>query len=265
LRPAGEKNRFIRNSIVVNYTEEEGAMRRLLSIVLFVTLSYATMALAGEVRVWKGDELLASDKLVVYGKGFRDTALRPFNPASNAMKGVLESAAEAKVENIEITFEGEKNEKNKWGIGGIYYVVEALEVKFIEPSNANIKKVLTENIPTYIEFISAISHATKSPDAKEFAQILLTRIKGISEIQLQYNRRLLALNELMMNGYTIIMQKEAVPELVKILKFHAVDDVRINAGMQLIKHGDASIVEEALEKNEKSDKVKVALKKSLME
>ncbi len=239
-------------------------MKRLFASVVMV-LSFAVVAMASEVRVWKADELLMSDKLVVYGKGFRDTALRPFNPSENAMKGVLESAAAAKVENIEITSEGERHEKNKWGIGGVYYVVEAMEVKFIEPSNENIKKVLTENIPTYIEFTSAISHATKSPDAMEFAKILLTRVKGVTKIQLEVNKRLIALNELMMNGYTIIMQKEAVPELTKILKFHAVDDVRLNAGKQLIKLGNSPLVEEVLEKNEKSDRVKTALKKALME
>jgi len=241
-------------------------MKKMLSIaVIMVSLSFTTMVMAGELRVWKGDELLASDKLVVYGKGFRDTALRPFNPSENAMKGVLEEAAKQHIENIEITFEGEKNEKNKWGIGGIYYVVEALEIKFIEPSKKNIEKVLTENIPTYIEFTSAINHATKSPDAKDFAKILIGRIKGISKIQTKYNVRLLALNELMIDGYVTILQKEAVPELTKIVKFHAVDEVRIQAGKQLIKMKETAVVEDALEKGEKSEFVQTALKKALME
>jgi hypothetical protein len=230
--------------------------------------------MAGEIRVWKQDDLLKSDRLVVYGRGFRDTALRPFNPAENAMKGVLEQVAAANVENIEITSEGERHEKNRWGIAGVYYVVEALEVTFVEPSSENIKKVLTENTPSFVEFNSAISHAAKSPDSKEFAKILLTRIKRIintklgdihTDTLLGDNKRLIKLNDLMLSGYATIMQKEAAPELAKILKFHAVDDVRVSAGRQLIKLGDAGLVEEAIERNEKSDKVKVALKKALME
>lgn len=249
-------------------------MKRLFVSVVVMVLSFAAVAMAGEVRVWKQDELLTSEKLIVYGKGFRDTALRPFNPAENAMKGVLEKAAEAKVENIEISSEGERHEKNKWGIAGVYYVVEAIEVKFIEPSPEEIKKVLTENTPSFVEFNSAINHAAKSPDAKEFAKILLTRIKRIidtkigdihTDTQLGDNKRLIRLSELMLSGYATIMQKEAVPELAKILKFHAVDDVRVSAGRQLIKLGDTSLVEEAIGKNEKSDRVKTALKKALME
>ncbi len=241
-------------------------MKKMLSVVLIMlSLSFASMAVAGEVRVWKAEELLASDKLVVYGKGFRDTALRPFNPSENAMKGVLEGATDKKIENIQIVFEGERQEKNKWGIEGVYYIVEAFEIKFLEPSNKNIENVLKDGVPTYIEFTSAIKHAAKSPEAKDFAKILLSRIKGTTEFDIKYNRNLLFINELMMDGYVTILQKEAVPELTKIVKFHAVEGVRIVAGKQLIKMKETSIVEEVLEKGEKSDKVKTALKKALME
>ena len=241
-------------------------MKRFVSCVfVLLCLSVSTVAMA-EVKVWKTEELLASDKLVVYGQGFRDTALQPFNPKSNAMKGVLEGATKANVKDIQITSEGERNEKNKWGIGGVYYVVEALEVTFVEPTKENIENVLTQRTPTYVEFSSAIGHAAKLPNAKDCAKILLQRIKGIKQLEgvgwamAEYN-----LSELMMSGYATLMGKESVPELTKILKFHSVEMVRSASGKQLIKMGESSVVEDVLERNEKSDKVKTALKKALME
>lgn len=235
------------------------------SMLVMLCLSVSAVAMA-EVKVWKAEELLTSDKLVAYGQGFRDTALQPFNPKSNAMKGVLENAEKANVKNIQIMSEGERNEKNKWGLGGVYYVVEALEVTFVEPTKENIENSLTQRTPTYVEITSAISHGSKSPNAKDYAKILLQRIKGIKHLEdvgwamAEYN-----LSELMINGYATFLQKESVPELSKILKYHSVDKVRTAAGKQLIKMGELSVVEDAIERNEKSDKVRTALKKSLME
>ncbi len=222
-----------------------------------VSIAYAE---GKEVKVWKSEDLLLSDKLVKYDKSFRDTALQPFNPKTNAMKGVLEQAVKNDIYDIYITFDGESHEKNTWGVSGTYHVVEAYGIKFIEPTQENIEKILKGYSPGSVEFQSVIAHAKNSPNAPELAKTILAGVKKINE----FSNKKTGYTELMVKAYASIIGKQAAPELTKLLKFHELNSVKVEAGKQLIKLGEAALVEEAMAK-EKSDVVKSALNKALME
>lgn len=231
-------------------------------IVAVLCLGIASIACAEgkEVKAWKSEDLLLSDKLVKYDKPLRDTALQPFNPKSNAMKGVLEQAAKNDIYDIYITFEGESRETNNWGVSGIYYVVEAYGIKFVEPTKENIEKILKGFAPGSVESQSAVAHAKNSPAASELAKTILARIKKINE----FSDKKEGYTKLMVKAYASIIGKQAAPELTKLLKYHELESVKVESGKQLIKLGETAAVEDAL-KNEKSDVVKSALNKALME
>lgn len=234
----------------------------LMFIVAALSLFIASIVYAEgkEVKVWKSEDLLLSDKLVKYDKPLRDTALQPFNPKTNAMKGVLEQAVKNDIYDIYIIFDGESYEKNNWGISGTYHVVEAYGIKFIEPTKENIEKILKGYSPGSVEFQSAIAHAKNSPNAPELAKTILAGVKQINE----FSNKKTGYTELMVKAYASIIGKQATPELTKLLKYHELNSVKVESGKQLIKLGETAAVEEVM-KNEKSDVVKSALNKALME
>jgi hypothetical protein len=238
-------------------------MKRTIGLIILALTLLSTSVFAEEVKIWNSDTLHATGKLYKFTTGFKDRALQPFNPASNAMKGVMEKMAEAGVKNATISYEGERKENaNFFGIkstGGTYYVVEAWEITFSEPTRGNIEAALAEHKLNHDETMQALALLRKSDFAKEVAPSLIALVK-----KRKNDKDGIGVTEELLKAYADITQKEGIPELLKVFKFHPLDPVQIAAGKLLIQLGTTNEVEEIIAKGDKKDTVKKAMKNALM-
>lgn len=218
-------------------------MKRFVSSVLvMLCLSVSAVAMA-EVKIWGADELKASGKIINVTQGFRDTALQPFNPTSNAKKGVMEKMNDKGVTDAFLTFEGELYEKNGWGISGKYYVVEASAFEFLEPNADNVKLIISKSNVNNYEAKVAMGILVKSNFASDTAPYLLDKIKNSGKV---FNN-----NDVVYTvtaAYAEIVKQDGIGELRKLLKYHENPVVQKTAGKALIALGDRAVVEEFVDR-----------------
>ena len=205
----------------------------LVLVAMLVSMVLATVAMA-QVKMWEGTDIKESGKLIVRGITVRDTALQPFNPASNAMEGAISKLNDKNVANAYVNFTGELYEKNMWGIKGTYHVVMATEIEFLEPTAENMQKVLSSEKLGGYEAKIAIAVLNKSAFKKDFTSLLLTRVKNSQDGDMACD---------LLAAYATIAQQDSIDELRKILKYNSNYLLQIAAGKALVQLGNRQTVE----------------------
>lgn len=210
-------------------------------------------AALAEVDELKPADLQLPGRQLLVGKQLRGVALQPFVPVQSAYDSVRRQALGDGAHAMVVTWSGQRQEDNG-GIGGVYFVVEAVSVAripFTAELGSGVIGTLEQRHPLEVESALLNLRSSKPSQANE---VLLTRLKFG-----QPARYMAALTE----TYALINGAAAVPELLKLLRYHPNDAVRIEAGRQLLPLGQRMAVDAATT-TERSTRVQAELRRLLL-
>ncbi|WP_421794132.1 hypothetical protein [Hydrocarboniphaga effusa] len=186
-------------------------------------------------------------------KTLRGVALQPFVSQDRAYESVRKQAAKAGSNEIVITWAGKREEDNG-GIGGVYFVVEAVAVQwtaFTADIAMGILGSLEERHPLEVESMLANIKASRDP---VYGTYLLAALKMSPATKYLPG---------LVEAYAAIGGASGIPELTKLLRYHGSEAVRIEAGRQLVLLGQRSEVDSAAAVD-RSPRVQSALRQALL-
>ena len=234
---------------------------------MFRSIPLALLALTATMSAYSGDvppvvditlyskaDLAHQDRLPQVRKIYKEWGMPLMTSQEKVMDAVKTAAAHDGMSGVVVTFSGSRREEHN-GLTAMFNVVDAYSVRLVDASDENVVDSLKRfGRVGAIESDYALQRATSQKIA-DAAPALLAYIKNPGSKPVDARAP---------HAYAVILGRDAVPELTKVLRFHANDEARVEAGNELVKLGASAAVQDALA-NEHSDAVKRSLQHALLQ
>ena len=208
----------------------------------------------GDIAVYSKTDLAQQDHLPQVRKVYKEWGMPLVTSQEKVMDAVKADAARDAMSGIVVTFSGMRREEHN-GLTAMFNAVDAYGVRLVDASDENVVDTLKRfGHVGAIESDYALQRATSQKIAGT-APALLAYIKNPGGKPVDARA---------VHAYAAILGQDAVPELTKVLRFHANDEARVEAGIELVKLGASPVVQEALA-SEHSDTVKRSLQHALLQ
>lgn len=206
-----------------------------------------------DLIVFTRPDLTQQDQLPQVRKAYREWGMPLMTSQEKVMEAVRADATRDGMSGILITFAGMRREEHS-GLTAMFNAVDAYGVKLVDPSDQNIVESLKRfGRVGAIETDFALQRAI-SQRLIDAAPVLLAYIKSPGGKPVDPRA---------VHAYAAILGQEAVPELTKVLRFHANEEARTAAGSELVSLGATAVVQDAVA-NERSDTVRKSLQHALL-
>lgn len=206
-----------------------------------------------DLIVFTRAELTQQDQLPQVRKAYREWGMPLMTSQEKVMEAVRADATRDGMSGILITFAGMRREEHS-GLTAMFNAVDAYGVKLVDPSDQNVVESLKRfGRVGAIETDFALQRAI-SQRLVDATPALLAYIKSPGGKPVDPRA---------VHAYAAILGQEAIPELTKVLRFHANEEARIAAGSELVTLGATAVVQDALA-NERNDAVRKSLQHALL-
>lgn len=207
-----------------------------------------------DVVVYSKADLAQQDHLPQVRKAYKEWGMPLMTSQEKVMDAVKTDAARDGMSGIVITFSGTRREEHN-GLTAMFNAVDAYGVRLVDASDENVVDSLKRfGHVGAIESDYALQRATNQKIA-DAAPALMAYIKSPGSKPVDARA---------VHAYAVILGQDAVPELTKVLRLHANDEARVEAGNELVRLGASAAVQDALA-NEHSEAVKRSLQHALLQ